>query len=605
MQCQANNDGFVTIADASDIKTFNAAGGSKLTGTPTPESTTHYIPTPKPKTGQISKDGERTFFNPVLPGFYPDPSICRAGEDYYLVTSSFSYYPGLPLFHSKDLINWEQIGHALDRPSQLNLDSLGVSQGLYAPAIHYHKKVFYITNTLIGRGGNFIITATDPKGPWSDPLWIPNAQGIDPSLLFDDDGKVYWIGNGDPQSSRYDGHKVIWMQEFDPEKMDLVPGTFSILVDAGSNPDRNPIWIEGPHMYKVKGYYYLMAAEGGTAENHSEVIFRSNNVRGPFESFEGNPILTQRHLPADRKNAITCTGHAGLIETQNGEWWSVFLGCRPYEPSQMNYYNTGRETFMAPVHWIDGWPIINPEYEEVQYMYKAPNLTEYRLKDAIPSGNFTLREEFDTPTLPHYWIFLRTPREKWYSLTEQKGSLRIALRPSMITEKCNPCFIGRRQQHLSFTADTAMVFHPRNDNETAGIMVFQNEKHFYFMGLTLLAGKETLFLQQSTDNVYHSEEEFFKNRTIVTQTEIDKKALQKSLFLRIKAEGKSLGFYYSYDQTTWNILKEDVNNTNLSTKIAGGFVGVVIGLYASSQGKPSSNFADFDWFEYSGNDPLY
>ena len=285
---------------------------------------------------------KRTYINPILPGFYPDPSICRVQDDYYLVASSFSYYPGLPLFHSKDLIHWRQIGHALDRPSQLNLDNLELSQGCFAPAIHYYKGTFYITNTLVGGGGNFIITAKNPERPWSDPDWILHTPGIDPSLFFDDNGKVYWVSNGDPPRSRYDGHKVIWMQEIDLKGMKLVLDTKQILVDGGSNPDKNPIWIEAPHLFKKDSYYYLIAAEGGTFKNHSEVVFRSNTITGPYESFKDNPILTQHHLPPGRKNAITCTGHADFVETQTGEWWAVFLGCRPYEPCKKIHYNTGR-----------------------------------------------------------------------------------------------------------------------------------------------------------------------------------------------------------------------------------------------------------------------
>jgi xylan 1,4-beta-xylosidase len=181
----------------------------------------------------VLKGSEKMFLNPILPGFYPDPSICRVGEEYYLVTSTFSYYPGLPVFHSKDLVHWRQTGHVLDRPSQLNLDNLPLAHGCYAPAIRYNKGTFYITNTLVGREGNFIVTTKNPGGPWTDPVWIKETPGIDPSLFFDDDGKVYWVSNGDPPESRYNGHKVIWMQEIDLVKMALVPGTKQILVDGG------------------------------------------------------------------------------------------------------------------------------------------------------------------------------------------------------------------------------------------------------------------------------------------------------------------------------------------------------------------------------------
>jgi xylan 1,4-beta-xylosidase len=546
----------------------------------------------------VLKGSEKMFLNPILPGFYPDPSICRVGEEYYLVTSTFSYYPGLPVFHSKDLVHWRQTGHVLDRPSQLNLDNLPLAHGCYAPAIRYNKGTFYITNTLVGREGNFIVTTKNPGGPWTDPVWVKETPGIDPSLFFDDDGKVYWVSNGDPPESRYNGHKVIWMQEIDLVKMVLVPGTKQILVDGGSNPDENPIWIEGPHLYKIKGYYYLMAAEGGTAENHSEVIFRSKTVTGPYKSFGGNPILTQRTLHPARKNAITSTGHADIVETQNGEWWAVFLGCRPYESHEKNFYNTGRETFLAPVQWVDGWPIINPEFEEVQYSYPVPNLPEHKWKDTFKNGNFTLKSDFESNELEPYWIFLRTPREEWYSLIEEKGYLRIKLRPAEITQLENPGFIGRRQQHLYCTAETAMVFTPQAENEIAGIVAFQNEHHFYLMGVTLYDGKQIICLEKGSSTSRDG-------KTTLAKAFLEGKNSGKPLYLRINVKGSIIGFYYSEDRKKWNTLKKEADNSYLSTKKAGGFTGVVIGMYASSRGKQSTTVAGFDWFEYTGNDPVY
>jgi alpha-N-arabinofuranosidase len=457
----------------------------------------------------------------------------------------------------------------------------------------------------VGRGQNFIVTAKDPEGPWSDPAWIEEAPGIDPSLFFDDDGKVYWIGNDDPEKSRYDGHKVIWIQEINLEKMALVPGTKHILVDGGSNPHKNPIWVEGPHLYKVNEYYYLMAAEGGTMEDHSEVIFRSRTITGPYESFGGNPILTQRTLDPARKNAITSTGHADMVETQNGEWWAVFLGCRPYEPCQRDFYNTGRETFMAPVTWQDGWPVIIPEFEKVHYSYPAPNLPEHKWKDTFKNGNFTLKDDFDSDILAPYWIFLRTPREEWYSLSEKRGFLRLKLRPGEITQLGNPSFIGRRQQHLYCIAETAMLFTPETENESAGIVAFQNELHYYYMAVTLSGGKQVIRLEQPLKKQRLDPGTSGDRKTVLAEAPLEARQPDKPLYLRIKAEGNTIGFYYSEDRKTWNTLKADAHSRYLSTRKAGGFVGVTLAMYASSQGKPGGNTADFDWFEYTGNDPVY
>ena len=308
----------------------------------------------------------QAFTNPILAGYYPDPSICRAGDDFYLVNSSFAFYPGLPLFHSKDLLNWKQIGYALDRPEQLDLEGHGVSRGLFAPSITYHKGTFYIVCTKVDRVGNFVITAKDPKGPWTNPVSMPEVNGIDPALFFDDN-KAYIVYNSIPPDNKplHNGHRTIRMREFDATSLKTI-GEEKILVNGGTDISKKPVWIEAPHIIKRDGWYYLLCAEGGTGYNHSEVIFRSKSVEGPYISHEKNPILTQRHLDTLRKHPITTTGHADFVEGKDGQWWAVFLGCRPYEG---DFYNTGRETFMAPVEWKDGWLQFNLGGDEVKYSY--------------------------------------------------------------------------------------------------------------------------------------------------------------------------------------------------------------------------------------------
>ncbi|HEX6041543.1 glycoside hydrolase family 43 protein, partial [Longimicrobium sp.] len=240
------------------------------------------------------RPGPGDYLNPVLAGFHPDPSIVRVGDDFWMVNSSFSYFPGVPLFHSRDLVNWTQTGHVLDRPSQLDLDSSGISRGIFAPAIEHHAGTFYMITTLIDRGGNFLVTATDPRGPWSDPVWLPEVDGIDPSLFFDDDGRAYILNNGPPIGTPlYEGHRAIWMQEYDVANRRMT-GPRRLVVNGGTDLSKKPIWIEGPHIFKRDGRYYLVCAEGGTAEQHSEVVFRADSVWGPWEPWSGNPILTQR-----------------------------------------------------------------------------------------------------------------------------------------------------------------------------------------------------------------------------------------------------------------------------------------------------------------------
>ena len=259
----------------------------------------------------VSRLGPGDYRNPILQGFHPDPSITRAGDEYYLVNSTFAWFPGIPVFRSRDLVNWTQIGNAIDRPDMLDFGRLGLSRGVFAPAIEHHDGIFYILNTCVDCGGNFVITARDPAGPWSDPVWLPDLEGaIDPSLFFDDDGKAWIVNNGPPVGTpRYDGHRAIWIQEFDPRTL-RTTGPRNVLVDGGVDPSTNPIWIEGPHIIKRDGHYFLICAEGGTAEGHSQVVLRGDRPTGPYTPYSGNPILTQRDLPRDRPFPITSAGHA-------------------------------------------------------------------------------------------------------------------------------------------------------------------------------------------------------------------------------------------------------------------------------------------------------
>ena len=268
--------------------------------------------------------GKDAVYNPILPGWYSDPSICTNGEgDYFLVTSTFSYFPGVPIFHSRDLVNWKQVGHVLDRPSQLTgLGRQHTSGGIYAPDIKYNPKnrTYYMITTNVGTG-NFLVKTQDPFGAWSDPILLPQVQGIDPSLFFDDDGKAYIVNNDEAPGGKpeYDGHRTIRIVEYDVEN-DCTIGERRIIVNKGVDPAAKPIWIEGPHLYKIDGKYFLMCAEGGTSDQHSEVIFRADTPMGDYKPWHRNPILTQRHLPADRPDPVTCTGHADLVKTPDGPW---------------------------------------------------------------------------------------------------------------------------------------------------------------------------------------------------------------------------------------------------------------------------------------------
>lgn len=517
----------------------------------------------------------RRFQNPILPGCYPDPSICRVGDDYYLITSTFEYFPGLPIHHSRDLVHWRQIGHVLNRPSQLPLDGVRPSGGLYAPTIRYANGVFYVVNTLVDgsdKKGNFIVTTTDPAAAWSEPYWLENSPGIDPSLFFDDDGKVWLTGNRMAEHSQYEGHTEIWLQELDLKSMRLL-GEPVTLWDGAL---KGAIWAEAPHLYKIYGRYYLMIAEGGTAHHHAVTIARADQVTGPYEANPANPILTHRHLGLD--HPIVGTGHADLVETQHGEWWMVLLAMRPYGGY---FYNLGRETFLTPVQWEDGWPIVSPGSGRVEESYPIPNLPEHRWP-AEPAC-----DHFESPELGLQWNCLRTPDGNHWTLSERPGYLRLNLCRETLAEHTHPSFIGRRQQHIHFSASACLEFTPQAENEYAGLVLLQNSD--FYLALVVTCNPDVTI--RLVRRAYAKEE-------VVSELPIR----AGRFYLKVEAHEQAYAFYISSDSHDWQPLAPDVDGRILSTPVAGGFTGAYIGMAASSSGLPSTNHADFDWFEYIGMD---
>ncbi|MCB8928442.1 MAG: glycoside hydrolase family 43 protein [Ardenticatenaceae bacterium] len=518
----------------------------------------------------------RIYQNPIIPGFYPDPSICRVGEDYFLVTSTFEYFPGLPIFHSRDLVNWRQIGHVLDRPSQLPLDGLKASHGLFAPTIRYHDGTFYVINTLVlnfESVRNFIVTATDPAGDWSEPYWLDDAPGIDPSLLFDEDGRCYYTGNRiPPEGEQFRGHREIWLQELDLHSMQLVGERVGLWAGAL----REGVHAEAPHLYKKDGTYYLMIAEGGTAHDHAVTIARSETITGPYVGHLRNPILTHRHLGLDYP--IVGTGHADLVETQHGDWWMVLLAMRPYDGY---FYNLGRETFLVPVRWEEGWPVVSPGNGRVECQHPAPNLPEQRWPQPPAC------DQFDAPQLADCWNLIRTPREKIYSLAERPSHLRLFLRPETLAEQANPSFVGRRQQHINFTAQTVLAFTPQQANECAGIALLQNDNfHFRFVLCQTDAGETAVRLIKRAAG----------EETTLAELPVN----GDRFYFKVSAKGQAYNFYVATQPGEWQTVKEGVDGRILSTPVASGFTGAYLGMYASSNGTPSQTVADFDWFEYQG-----
>ncbi|WP_116127565.1 glycoside hydrolase family 43 protein [Lewinella sp. IMCC34183] len=543
---------------------------------------------PAPDTVADTQGGEasHTFQNPILAGFYPDPAFTEANGKYYLTHSTFSYFPGLPIFESSDLVNWKQVGNAMHRREQMDTDGEPITRGLFAPGISYHDGLFYVICTRIDRGGNFIVTASDPAGPWSDPVYLPEVSGIDPSLFFDGDSTYVVYNSGPPNDeSLYSGHRTIRMYALDRETL-KVEGEQTLLVNGGVDISQEPVWIEAPHIYKIGEYYYLMCAEGGTAYNHSEVVFRSTEVRGPYEPWSENPILTQRTLDPSRPNPVTTAGHADMVQLPDSSWWAVFLAVRPYEG---NYFNIGRETFLTPVSWTDdGWPVINPDYEEIQYRYPTPMNSRIDTSLFPLNGNFTFQDDFEDGALALHYLFMRTPAEQWYSLAG--GKLTLEVRPEMATERTVPSFIGQRQQHHRGEISTLLEFDPSTPEEKAGLLAFQSETHHYLLAKSFAGGQPVVQLLRAGENGMEE----------LASAPVEAGPLR----LRISFDGGAYAFSYAPEGGDYQELIAGVDGKYLSTEDAGGFVGTVIGMYATSSGTASDKTASFDWLRYTGNDAV-
>lgn len=511
------------------------------------------------------KPAHGQFQNPILAGFYPDPSITRAGDDYYLVTSSFSYSPGVPIFHSKDLVNWKSLGHVLVTPKQLPLYKQQTSRGIYAPTIRYHNGTFYVITTLVDVRGNFIVTAKNPAGPWSDPILLPEVGGIDPDIFFDDDGRVYIAHNDAPVGEPlYDGHRAIWLWEFDLKTNKIIKESGRMIVNGGTDLAKKPVWIEAPHIYKINGWYYLLCAEGGTAYEHSQVAFRTKDLTKPFEPYAGNPILTQRDLDINRPNPITTAGHADLIQTKEGDWWAVFLATRAYDKTA---YNTGRETFLLPVNWKNEWPHILEQGKEIPYQLDAPKISATIQNTEPMTGNFTWQDNFSGKTLQHHWVSLRTADSPFYKL--QKNSIKLQALNVGLDELEQPAFLGRRQQHTRFSASAQLDIPAKKTS--AGIVALQSETAHYYFGAKTINGKTQLFIEQAN-----------KGAPQIIQT-LSPADIGKRLTLAIEGDAGKISFYYQTKNGIKKAVLENADAKILSTEVAGGFVGTLLGIHARAE----------------------
>ena len=491
--------------------------------------------------------------NPVIAGFYPDPSVCRVGEDYYLVNSSFEFFPGVPVFHSKDLVHWEQIGNCLTRETQLNLKTAAPSGGIYAPTIRYHEGIFYMITTNVSDKGNFLVWTADIRGEWSEPVWLEQG-GIDPSLFFDN-GKCYMQSVG------------ISMCEIDPKSGQQLAPTRKIWEGTGGR------YPEGPHIYKKDGWYYLLIAEGGTEYGHQVTISRSRDIYGPYEGNPANPILT--HINRNAQNSpVQGVGHAELVETQDGKWWIL---CHGFRPQSGMHHVLGRETMLVPVTWEkNAWPVVNGD-GTVPLEMSCATLPQ------SPPKEKPEKTLFNTSELGLEWNWLYNPAKEMYSLTRRKGYLSIKPSTISLDDAGSPSFVGRRQQHIDCIATTCLELSNASADESAGLTVYMNKSHHY-----------DIFVKQKKDGRQSINLYYRLGNLGQTVKELPLRA--KKVYLQIRAEKNYYSFYYSVDNISFESLgKMDVHF--LSSETAGGFTGVYFGLFAAAA-KNAKGYADFEWFSY-------
>lgn len=480
------------------------------------------------------------YLNPIIKGFNPDPSICRVENDYYLVTSSFEYFPGIPIYHSTDLVNWEHIGNGIERQGQFSFSSVKSSEGIWAPTIRYNNGKFYITATFSGKG-NFIITSDNPKNGWSEPVWIA-FSGIDPSILFDN-GKMYYCANDVGERNHIYGYEGISVAEMNPNTFEIIGEIKRVWCGASGG------WLEAPHIYHIGEYYYIIAAEGGTGNGHHEIAARSKSIWGPYENCPENPILTNRN---DCSKQITCSGHGDLIDDKNGQWWMVHLGVRPCD----NMNVLGRETFLMPVVWYDEWFKVSEDKKshievDAPIICSQKNISEW-------SADFN-KKEFDKA-----WLWRRTPDMKNYYQTD--GTLTIKPSLTRLCDNLNsPSFMAVRPIDIRYTAEAEFEFDTKYNGDSAGVVVYLSEDFYYRLYKKRENNKDYIFFEKKIGDI----------NVIEYKKEIERGILKMS----IESDGEKYYFRYcvngKYAEAGSGMMKF------LSTGLAGKcFTGTLVGIFA-------------------------
>lgn len=557
----------------------------------------YEAPSPEPAAG--------CYRNPVLPGFYPDPSVCRVGDDYWMVNSTFGYFPGIPVWHSTDLIHWEQCGSILESNDSFFVGNNNLIVGTFAPQISYNPAngLYYVICTFVGGYRNFFVSSPDPAGgQWSEPVTLPEVPGIDPSILFDSDGRAWIAGacglDAIGETKLYGQDNAIVLFEFD-WKNGCTVGPRRVIARHGVHPEDQPAALEGPHIYHIGDKYFLMCAEGGTEAGHSEVVFVADAVTGPYKPCAVNPILTQRDLPAEGEDFVNCTGHADLVQSAAGQWYAVFLGCQPYEGDHS--FNTGRQTFLLPVQWVDGQPIILPAGERVPLdvpmnddLAALSAASKIRGFNGYRPGPLWSAEE----GLAGFTLFIRNPvagvledgmspkenfvfgesrfRGPFWEI-DGKGLLRLTPKAVSVRSMGNPAAVVQRITAKTFIASTTLRFEPVADSlgrvSRAGIMCFQGENDHMVFAKTLDSRGHTIL---RLEEVRGGKMKACHERRL-TQSEA-----AKALTLRVEAvTAVDYVFSYSTDGKHFTQVGVPLDGRSLRSPDFWGFEGAVTGIFAS------------------------
>jgi xylan 1,4-beta-xylosidase len=525
----------------------------------------------------------RRIQNPILRGFNPDPSILRVGEDYYIATSTFEWFPGVQIHHSRDLVNWRVLTHPLTRVSQLDMRGNGDSGGIWAPCLSYDDGTFYLIYTDVKAFSmhapfkdthNYLVTATDIEGPWSEPIYL-NSSGFDPSLYHDEDGKKWFLNMVWDHRKGKNPFGGIYLQEFDPALKKLVGAVKNIFTGS-------PIGVtEGPHLYKRNGWYYLLTAEGGTTYEHAATLARSRTIEGPYEIHPQNPLLSAFGHP---NLELQKAGHASMVETQNGEWYLAHLCGRPLESGQSGgYCNLGRETALQKLEWgTDDWVRIAGGGNTPQATVTPPKLPPQ------PFAPINPRDDFDLPQLGVQWQSLREPTDPgWLSLTERPGFLRLKGRESLNSVH-HQSLIGRRLQAFNVRATTSLEFHPEHFQQMAGMCAYYDSTHWVYLRvssdeslgktLNILVCDKGMYLEPLEHEIPISEDR---------------------IYLRVNFNRQTFQFSYSSDDQNWHQIGPKFESSHLSDDYCNGlaFTGTFIALCAQDLAG-TRHHADFNFFEY-------